>query len=171
MKKTRGEWNFSFLTLQLLHTPQNFLDSKALQMIHLSLCDLHNIHSCWCHASQIRISPQKKTVMMKAFSSAQLAGRDDRKGWGRRKRRALPPTPMLLHSLGLLLGVYASCHSPLFLSPLPHSAASPLTSLLSSSLTLSSSLPVLSLSLSQGFNLWLWSSRNRGDNPRFPLLC
>lgn len=159
MKKTRGEWNFSFLTLQLLHTPQNFLDSKALQMIRLSLCDLHNIHSCWCHASQIRISPQKKTVMMKAFSSAQLAGRDDGKGWGRRKRRALPPTPTHLHSLGLLLGVYASCHSPLFLSPLP--------SLLSSSLTLS----VLSLSLSQGFNLWLWSSRNRGDNPRFPLLC
>lgn len=83
---------------------------------------------------------------MKAFSSAQLAGRDDRKGWGRRKWRALPPTPTPLQSLGLLLGVYASCHSPLFLSPLPDSAASPLTSLLSSSLTHSSFLPILSLS-------------------------
>lgn len=29
-------------------------------MIRLSPCDLHNIHTCWCHASQIRISPQKK---------------------------------------------------------------------------------------------------------------
>lgn len=29
-------------------------------MIHLSQRDLHNIHSCWYHASQIRISPQKK---------------------------------------------------------------------------------------------------------------
>lgn len=30
-------------------------------MICLGPCDLQNIHSCWCHASQIRISPQKKS--------------------------------------------------------------------------------------------------------------
>lgn len=35
------------------------LNSQALQMILLCLCDLHNIHSCWCDASQIRKSPQK----------------------------------------------------------------------------------------------------------------
>lgn len=80
-------------------------------MIRISPCDLHNFHTCCCHASQIRISPQeKKMAMMKAFNSAQLVGRDDRKAWGRRKGRALPPTPTPLQSLGPLLG--ASCCSP-----------------------------------------------------------
>lgn len=56
-------------------------------MICLGPCDLQNVHSCWCHASQMRISPQKKKrEMMKAFSSAQLAGRDRGEGVGEKER-------------------------------------------------------------------------------------
>lgn len=54
----------------------------------------------------------------KAFGSAQLAGRDDRKGWERRKGRALLPTPTPLQSLGPLLGACFMSFSPLPVSSL-----------------------------------------------------
>ena len=64
-----------------LFTPQNYCSTcTALQMISLGLCDLHNIHSCWCDASQIRKSPQKNLKWWKPSAFAQLAGMVEEKG-------------------------------------------------------------------------------------------
>lgn len=78
------------------------LNSQALQMIRLCLCDLHNIHSCWCDASQIRKSPQK-------WDDESLqrctVGREDGGEGGGGGRGLLPPTHSLLQSLGPPLGL------------------------------------------------------------------
>lgn len=151
--------------------PQNSLNSKALQMICLRPCDLQNTHSCWCHASQIRISLQKKAGDDENLQQCTV-GREGQRGRGRgeAKRACCLPLLLLFGLWGLrwvsILHLFlpTSC----LLSP---ALLFPLSPAFSSSLIHSLSLPVLSLYLSQGFNLWLWSSRNSDDNPRFPLLC
>lgn len=62
---------------------------------------------------------------MKALSSAQLAGRDDRKGWGRRKGRALPPTPTPLQSMIHVILPSSCLLSPTLLLPLSPAFALP----------------------------------------------
>lgn len=154
------EFFFFDLTPQLLRTPQNLLDSTDLQMICLSPYNLHNIHSCWCYASQIRISPQ-------SLRQCTVGGEGRQEGVGEKEGEGAAS-----HSYSSsVFGASAGCMLHVIL---PSSCLLSLTLLLPLSPAFSlppSSLPVLSLSLSQGFNLWLWSSRNRDDNPHFPLLC
>ena len=94
---------------------KNYCSTRAaLQMICLGPCDLHNTHSCWCDASQIRKSPQKNQRWWKPSAFAQLAGRVEGKGEGGLLLLPLPPTPSLVQSSGPPLGLQASSLSPLF---------------------------------------------------------
>lgn len=99
-------------------------------------------------------------------------GREGQRGRGGGEGKRACCLPLLL-----LVGLWGLCWVSILHLFLPTSCLLspalllPLSPAFSSSLTHSLSLPVLSLCLSQGFNLWLWSSRNSGDNPRFSLLC
>lgn len=168
IKKTR--WNGFFFTIKLIcfpklgwfkgltNTPSQPVWTTQYPQLLVTCISNQNI-------------TQEKSSDDESLQQCAVGWEGWQEGLGGKKGRPLLHTPTSLESLGPLLGVYALCHSSIFPFPLPHSASSPLNSHLSLSFTHSSSLPVLSFSLSQGFNLWLWSSRNRDDNPRFPLLC
>lgn len=143
--------------LYLLSTLKLLCSSQGLQMICLCLCDLLNIHSHWCVASQIRKSPQKNQRWWKP--SALYSWRNDGL-----EGRACCCLPLLL--LFSLWGLRWVCRLRLFLlSSCLHFWLSYSLSCFSLSQPFSLSLsptPYLVLSLSQGLNLWLWSYRNIG---------
>lgn len=107
-KEIQGETVFLSVN-SLLHSftlknpaaPHTSLNSRALQMIPLSPSDLHNIHSCWCDASRIRISPQKNGNDESLQHCA--VGKED--GGEGVLVGMLPPTHSRLQSLGPLLGL------------------------------------------------------------------
>lgn len=149
--------------------PKLLHNSQALQMICLSLCDLHNIHTRWCDASQIRKSPHKNQRWWKPSALHSWQG-----GWRGRGAGCCLPL-LLLFSLWGLRWVSRLC---LFLLSLPV-----FNFWLSYSLCCFSSLnlflflshppfipPSPVLALSQGLNLWLWSYRNIGMTTH-ALLC
>lgn len=143
--------------LYLFSTFKLLCSSQALQMIRLWLCDLHNIHTHWCVASQIRKSPNKNQRWWKpsALHSWQNHGLEG---------RACCCLPLLL--LFSLWGLHWVSRLRLFLlSFCLHFWLSYSLSCFSLSQPFSLSLsptPYLVLSLSQGLNLWLWSYRNIG---------
>lgn len=147
--------------------PKLLCSSQALQMICLSLCDLHNIHTRWCDTSQIRKSTHKNQRWWKpSVLHSWQRGEWEREG------RLQPPT-LLFFSLW---GLWWVSRFHLFLLSsclhfwLSYSVAFPLVIFF---LFLSHPLfipPYLVLSLSQGLNLWLWSYGNIGMTTH-ALLC
>lgn len=54
------------------YTPELLRNSQASQMIRLGLCDLHSLHTRWCHASRIPKSRHKKNKKIRWWKPSAL---------------------------------------------------------------------------------------------------